>query len=105
MGKNVVTRVIGITFLVVFAFQGAQATTTTWIGPATGGVFNDDENWDNASPGDNGPLPQGPNDRAVFDTTIDGTITFDADAKHLATDILSTGGTLTFDVGAYKWTM
>jgi len=103
MGKNEAIRVFGMIVLATIALQSARATTTTWIGPSTGGVFNDDDNWDNASPGDNGPLPHGPNDRAVFDTTIDGTITFNADATHADTDFKSFGGTLTFDTGAHKW--
>jgi hypothetical protein len=103
MGKNPLFRAFLIALMTFAISHRAQATTTYWQGPATGGVFNDDENWSEASPGDNSPLPQGPNDRAVFDTTIDGTLTFDANATHAATDIKSTGGTLTFDTGTNKW--
>ena len=75
----------GVTLILLMAGQ-ATATVTTWDGPATGGVFNDDNNWNQNSPGDNTPLPNGPNDHAIIGGTvdIDGTITFDANATHLA---------------------
>ena len=77
----------------------AVATLTTWNGPATGGVFNDDDNWTVNSPGDNAPLPNGPNDHAIFGGTVnvDGTITFDANSTHLRTTVQNTSGTLSFD--------
>jgi hypothetical protein len=80
--------------------------STYWDGPATGGVFNDDNNWNLESPGDN-PAPGGVNDQAHFDsnTNVDGTITFDANVKHQNTFVENSSGTLSFDTGAFKWTM
>ena len=79
----------GIVFvLLAMSPVTAVATVTTWDGPATGGVFNDDNNWNVNSPGDNSPLPNGPNDHAIIGggVNVDGTITFDADATPLRED-------------------
>ena len=89
----------------ILAAQSAVAITTIWSGSSTGGVFNDDANWTNASPGDNLPYPNGANDLAIFNTSVDGTITFDADANHYRMIVQNPGGTLSFDTGDHKWTM
>jgi fibronectin-binding autotransporter adhesin len=85
----------------------AIATNTIWNGPSTGGVFNDDANWDVNSPGDNTPPPNGLNDLGIFNsaTNVNGTITFDANATHFRTFVQNTSGTISFDTGPYKWTM
>jgi hypothetical protein len=94
-------------FVLAISTGQAMAAATSWTGPQTGGVFNDDDNWSLNSPGDNTPPPNGPNDNATIGSngTINGTITFDANATHNITTIQNSTGTLAFDVGAFKWTM
>lgn len=89
-----------------FAVSSLHAATTTWSGPNTGGVFNDDANWTADSPGDNTPPPNGLNDLGIFNNTtnVNGTITFDANATHASTQFRNTSGTITFNTGAFKWT-
>jgi hypothetical protein len=83
----------------------ALGASTYWEGTLTGGVFNDDENWNLNSPGDN--VPNGQLDQAHFnsDYNVDGTITFDADVTHQSTFVENATSTLNFDTGEFKWTM
>ena len=97
-----------LTFFVGLTTAGswAVAATTVYTGVSGGGVFNDDDNWSLASPGDNLD-PDGLDDLGIFNsaTNVDGTITFDADATHFRTFVQNTSGTIAFDTGNFKWTM
>lgn len=79
-----------------------HAATTIYVGPGTGGVFNDDANWSGLAPGN-----AAANDLGIFNSgsNVNGTITFNADANHFRTFVQNTSGTIAFDTGAYKWTM
>ena len=79
-----------------------HAATTVYVGPGTGGVFNDDANWSGLAPGN-----AAANDLGIFNSgsNVNGTITFNADASHFRTFVQNTAGTIAFDTGAYKWTM
>ena len=105
-GWRVVAAVVAL-----WAAGPAHAAITTWTGPDTGGVFNDDANWSLDSPGDNVPPPpsNGLQDQAIFggagNVNVNGTITFDASVTHLRTTVQNTSGTVSFDTGTHKWTM
>jgi len=98
-------RLLVAAALTVYLSATTLGASTYWEGPTTGGVFNDDDNWNLNSPGDN--VPGGLNDQAHFnsDFNVDGTITFDADVTHQSTFVENSASTLNFDTGAFKWTM
>ncbi|HEX7010791.1 MAG TPA: hypothetical protein VF184_12480 [Phycisphaeraceae bacterium] len=87
---------------VLGAAPAGLAATTVWVGSSSGGVFNDNANWSSQAPGNTSPA-----DLGIFNssTNVDGTITFTANATHYRTFVQNTAGTITFDVGNFKWTM
>lgn len=80
----------------------ANAATLVWIGPETGGLFNDGTNWSaGVAPGTD------PSDSAFFngDSNVNGTISFSADVNSQDLFLQGTGATITLDVGANEYVM
>jgi hypothetical protein len=80
----------------------ASAVTTVWSGSTSGGDFNTSANWSSGVPGSTSAA-----DLAIFNnvTNVNGTVSFSANASHATVQMLSTAGTLSFDVGTYQWMM
>ena len=93
---------IALAILLMAFTSTASAVTTVWSGSSAGGDFNTPGNWSAGVPGATSAA-----DLAIFNNTtnVNGTVSFSANANHATVQMLSTAGTLSFDVGANQWLM